>query len=96
MHLRRWRSSRRRPGRPTAPTGSTRPATAPPGPVLPPRHRGRRNCRAGWQDPAGTVERHASVWATDVQLDAAALRKLATLALDAAEELDQLDEVAQP
>lgn len=46
----------------------------------------------GWQDADGQVERHVSVWATDTQLDAAALRQLATLALDAADELDALQE----
>ena len=45
---------------------------------------------AGFQQADGTVARHASVWATDAQLDAAALRQLAALALDAADELDQL------
>jgi hypothetical protein len=44
----------------------------------------------GWQDADGTVERQVNVWATDVQLDAAALRKPAAVALDAADELDQL------
>jgi hypothetical protein len=45
---------------------------------------------AGWQSADGTVERHAIVFAADVQLDAAGLRKLAAVALDAADELDQL------
>jgi hypothetical protein len=49
----------------------------------------------GWQDARGQVERHASVWATDTQLDAAALRKLAALALDAADELDELGGTAR-
>jgi hypothetical protein len=40
--------------------------------------------------PDGTVTRHASVWATDTHLDAAALRQLAAHALDSADELDQL------
>jgi hypothetical protein len=44
----------------------------------------------GWQDADGTVDRHASVWATDVQLDAATLRKLAALALDTADEIERL------
>lgn len=46
----------------------------------------------GWQDADGQVERHASVSATDVALDAAALRQLAAQALDAADELDNLQE----
>jgi hypothetical protein len=46
---------------------------------------------AGWQSADGAVERHASMWAADCQLDAAALRKLAAVALDAADELDQLN-----
>lgn len=45
---------------------------------------------AGWQDASGQVERHASLWATDVQLDVPKLRELAAVALDAANELDQL------
>jgi hypothetical protein len=45
----------------------------------------------GWQDAEGQVERHASVWATDVHLDAAALRQLVAHALDAADELDVLE-----
>jgi hypothetical protein len=44
----------------------------------------------GWQDATGAVARHASVWATNVALEPAALRQLAALALDAADELDQL------
>jgi hypothetical protein len=44
----------------------------------------------GWQDASGTVERHAAVSAADVELDAAALRRLAILALDAADELESL------
>jgi hypothetical protein len=43
---------------------------------------------AGWQDARGAVARHVSVWATDTHLDAAQLRALAALALDAAAELD--------
>jgi hypothetical protein len=49
----------------------------------------------GWQDANGAVERHASVWATDVALDAAALRKLAAQALDTADELDRHTAIAQ-
>jgi hypothetical protein len=44
----------------------------------------------GWQNADGSVERHASVWASDVTLDAIALRRLAAVALDAADELDRL------
>ena len=44
----------------------------------------------GWQDASGAVERHASVSAADVELDAAALRRLAALALGAADELESL------
>jgi hypothetical protein len=44
----------------------------------------------GWQVASNAVERHASVTATDVQLDAAALRQLAAMALGAADELDGL------
>jgi hypothetical protein len=44
----------------------------------------------GWQDTSGAVERHAAVSATDVELDATALRRLAALALDAADELESL------
>ncbi len=42
----------------------------------------------GWQDVSGTVEWHASVSAAEAELDAAALRRLAALALDAADELE--------
>jgi len=49
---------------------------------------------AGWQSADGTVERHAFASATDVALNAAALRRLAAVALNAAEELDRLDEGA--
>jgi hypothetical protein len=49
----------------------------------------------GWQQADGTVTRHASVWATDTQLDAAALRQLAALALDTADELDRFEAIAQ-
>jgi hypothetical protein len=45
----------------------------------------------GWQGASGQVERHASIWATDVQLDAASLRKLAAAALDAADEIEMLN-----
>ena len=44
----------------------------------------------GWQVASNAVERHASVTATEVQLDAAALRQLAAMALGAADELDEL------
>ncbi|MBO0677184.1 hypothetical protein JRC04_06880 [Mycolicibacterium sp. S2-37] len=44
----------------------------------------------GWQDASGAVERHASVLADDAELDASALRRLAALALDAADELESL------
>jgi hypothetical protein len=44
----------------------------------------------GWQDADGQVDRHASVWATDVALDATSLRKLAAAALDAADEIEGL------
>jgi hypothetical protein len=37
----------------------------------------------GWQDESGAVERHAIVSAAGSQLDAAALRRLAALVLDA-------------
>jgi hypothetical protein len=59
--------------------------------------RGTRRATAGvevtlcsWQDASNAVERHASVTATDVELDATALRQLAAMALDAADELDEL------
>jgi hypothetical protein len=42
----------------------------------------------GWQDGTGAVARHAAVWAVDVELDAAGLRQLAALAIDAADELE--------
>jgi hypothetical protein len=45
----------------------------------------------GWQDANGQVDRHASIWATDLALDAAALRKLAAAALDAADEIERLN-----
>ncbi|MFL6085522.1 MAG: hypothetical protein ACJ74F_20470 [Mycobacterium sp.] len=45
----------------------------------------------GWQDATGAVARDVHVWAADVHLDAAALRKLAALALDTADELDLLE-----
>jgi hypothetical protein len=48
--------------------------------------------RCGWQSAYGTVERHASLCANDVHIDAAELRRLAGELLDAADELDQLDD----
>jgi hypothetical protein len=44
----------------------------------------------GWQDASGNVERYVSVESDDAQLDATALRRLAALVLDAADELDGL------
>ncbi len=44
----------------------------------------------GWQSADGTVRRRALVSADDAEVDAAALRKLASELLDAADELDQL------
>src|SRR5215213_2083762 len=44
----------------------------------------------GWQDATGVVERHASVVAADGNPDAAALRRFAAVALDAADELESL------
>jgi hypothetical protein len=44
----------------------------------------------GWQDATGDVERSATVSADAEQLDAAALRRLAAIALAAADELDEL------
>ena len=45
---------------------------------------------AGWQSADGAVEWHATVTADGIQLEAAALRKLAAAALDQADKLDQL------
>jgi hypothetical protein len=47
---------------------------------------------AGWQDASATVEWHATLFALDTQIDGAGLRKLAAIALDAADELDRLTE----
>jgi hypothetical protein len=44
----------------------------------------------GWQDASAAVEWHANFFAADYQVDAAGLRRLAAIALDAADELDQL------
>ncbi len=45
--------------------------------------------------PTARFERHASVWATDVQLGAVSLCQLAAAALDTADELDRHAAIAQ-
>jgi hypothetical protein len=44
----------------------------------------------GWHDAHGRVERHASVWGTDGELNAASLRRLAAAVFDTANELERL------